>query len=76
MPTSPELLPPTLVMVNPVDPLRDEGIDWARRLIDAGVITELHWFKGTVHGLCTIPGTDSWESLVQLIARFTQIPSS
>ena len=76
MPTSPEILPPTLVMVNPVDPLRDEGIDWARRLIDAGVITELHWFKGTVHGLCTIPGTDSWESLVQLIARFTQIPSS
>ena len=76
MPTNPELLPPTLVIVNPVDPLRDEGIDWARRLTDAGVITELHWFNGTVHGLCTIPGTDSWESLVQLIARFTQIPSS
>src|SRR5699024_4753202 len=76
MPTNPALLPPTLVVVNPVDPLRDEGIDWARRLTDAGVITELHWFKGTVHGLCTIPGTDSWESLVQLIARFTQIPNS
>ncbi|APT83289.1 alpha/beta hydrolase [Corynebacterium ammoniagenes] len=76
IPTNPELLPPTLVVVNPVDPLRDEGIDWARRFTDAGVITELHWFKGTVHGLCTIPGTDSWESLVQLIARFTQIPSS
>lgn len=76
IPTSPDLIPPTLVMVNPVDPLRDEAIDWARRLTDAGVITELHWFKGTVHGLCTIPGTDSWESLVQLIARFTQILDS
>ncbi|HLR48105.1 alpha/beta fold hydrolase [Corynebacterium ammoniagenes] len=76
MPTNPDLVPPTLVMVNPVDPLRDEGINWARHLTDACVITELHWFKGTVHGLCTIPGTDSWESLVQLIARFTQIPGS
>lgn len=76
MPTNPDVLPPSLIVVNPVDPLRDEGINWARRLTDAGAITELHWFNGTVHGLCTIPGTDSWESLVQLIARFTHIPSS
>ena len=52
---------------------------WARRLADNGVNTELHMFSGTVHGLATIPGTPSWESLLKLIADFNQqliLPSS
>jgi acetyl esterase len=43
-------LPPTYVSVCALDPLRDEGIDYAQRLVQAGVSTELHLFPGTFHG--------------------------
>lgn len=43
-------LPPTYVAVAEFDPLRDEGIDYARELLRAGVSTELHLFPGTFHG--------------------------
>jgi acetyl esterase/lipase len=32
------------------DPLRDEGIEYAQRLAQAGVATELHHYPGTFHG--------------------------
>ena len=32
------------------DPLRDEGIIYAMRLLEAGVSTELHAYPGTFHG--------------------------
>ncbi|HFK4647137.1 TPA: alpha/beta hydrolase [Serratia marcescens] len=43
-------LPPTFITVNQYDPLRDEGIDYARRLAQANVRTELHLYPGTFHG--------------------------
>ena len=43
-------LPPAYVAVCEFDPLRDEGIDYARRLTWAGVPTELHQRPGTFHG--------------------------
>jgi acetyl esterase/lipase len=43
-------LPPTYVTVNELDPLRDQGIDYSRRLLAAGVSVELHCWPGAFHG--------------------------
>lgn len=43
-------LPPTYVGVAELDPLRDEGIEYATRLIAAEVPVELRVFRGVWHG--------------------------
>jgi acetyl esterase/lipase len=43
-------LPPALVDVGEVETFRDECIDYARRLLGAGVPTELHVYPGAFHG--------------------------
>ncbi|MFG2634187.1 alpha/beta hydrolase [Streptomyces sp. NPDC048362] len=47
-------LPPAFVMICEFDPLRDEGIGYAHRLIQAGVRTELRHYPGTFHGSVAI----------------------
>ncbi|MCU1601631.1 MAG: lipase/esterase, partial [Frankiales bacterium] len=43
-------LPPAHVTVMELDPLRDEGIGYALRMLQAGVSVELHAYPGTFHG--------------------------
>ena len=43
-------LPPAYVSTMEFDPLRDEGILYALKLMQCGVQTELHSFPGTFHG--------------------------
>jgi acetyl esterase/lipase len=43
-------LPPTFVSVGAADGFRDEDIDYALRLNQAGVPTELHVYPGACHG--------------------------
>lgn len=61
--------PATLVVVNPVDPLRDEGIALATGLVDRGVECSLHMWEGTFHGALGYP-VDSWHEMNGVIARF------
>lgn len=42
-------LSPAYLLTAELDALRDEGIDYAARLLRAGVPTELHQFAGTFH---------------------------
>ena len=43
-------LPPTYIAVGTLDVFMDEDIEYARRLIQAGVPTELHVYPGLFHG--------------------------
>jgi acetyl esterase len=43
-------LPPTYLLVAELDPLRDEGLDYAARLLRAGVSVELQCYPGAFHG--------------------------
>lgn len=57
---------PALITCSELDPLRDEALDYARRLLAAGVATELHLFPGTCHGFDSL--LPEWEVSQQLFA--------
>jgi acetyl esterase len=59
-------LPPAFITCSEVDPLRDEALDYAVRLLRAGVATELHVFPGTCHGFDSL--LPDWEVAEQLFA--------
>ena len=50
-------LPPAFVTAYQIDPTRDEGLDHARKLIQAGVPTEVHHYAEAFHIAHVIPGT-------------------
>jgi acetyl esterase/lipase len=43
-------LPPHVISVNELDPLRDEGLAYFRNLLDAGVSAVCRTVNGTCHG--------------------------
>jgi acetyl esterase/lipase len=49
-------VPPTYISTMQYDPLRDEGIIYGLRLLEAGVTVELHSFPGTFHGSAIMTG--------------------
>jgi acetyl esterase/lipase len=48
-------LPPAYVLTSEFDPLRDEGITYAFRMLEAGVPVELHNVAGVFHGFDAFP---------------------
>jgi acetyl esterase len=59
-------LPSALITCAEIDPFRDEAVDYALRLLRAGVSTELHVFPGTCHGFDSL--LPDWEVSEQLFA--------
>jgi acetyl esterase/lipase len=59
-------LPTAFISCADVDPLRDEALDYAQRLLRDGVATELHVFPGTCHGFDSL--LPDWEVSEQLFA--------
>jgi acetyl esterase/lipase len=51
-------LPSAYIATAEFDPLRDEGITYALRLLQAGVSVELHQWPGTFHGSQAIPSAE------------------
>jgi acetyl esterase len=59
-------LPTAFITCSDIDPLRDEALDYALRLLRAGIATELHVFAGTCHGFDSL--LPDWEVAGQLFA--------
>jgi acetyl esterase/lipase len=59
-------LPAAMITCSDIDPLRDEALDYALRLLRAGIATELHVFAGTCHGFDSL--LPDWEVAGQLFA--------
>lgn len=57
---------PALVTCSELDPVRDEAVDYARRLMWAGVATELHVYPGTCHGFDSF--VPEWDVSQELFA--------
>ncbi|MEO8005161.1 MAG: alpha/beta hydrolase [Betaproteobacteria bacterium] len=49
-------LPPSLIIVAGYDPLRDEGIEYAKKMIEAGNRVRLTNYEGMVHGFILMGG--------------------
>ncbi len=60
-------LPPAYVSTCEYDPLRDEGIIYALRLLQAGVSVELHQFAGTFHGSTILPADVSRRQQAEMV---------
>lgn len=54
----------TFISCSDLDPLRDEAVDYALRLMRAAVATELHVFAGTCHGFDSL--LPEWQTSARL----------
>jgi len=58
-------LPPTFMICGALDLFLEEDLDYARRLIRAGVPTELHVYPGAPHGFMFVPDAELTQTYVR-----------
>jgi len=63
-------LPPTMVITGGADGFRDENIDYARRLGEAGVLTDLTVIAGAPHGVHLFIGTTPERRLTRAVEEW------
>lgn len=69
-------LPPAYIAIAEYDPLRDEALQYAMRLLQSGVPVELHQYAGTVHGFDgLLPSNVSVQAADELVAVFRRFIS-
>lgn len=72
-------LPPTYIATGALDLFLEEDMEYARRLLRAGVPTELQVYPGAVHGFDLIPVTDlahrARRDVAETLARFLYPPA-
>ena len=62
-------LAPAYISTGALDLFLDEDLDYARRLIDCGVQTELHVYPGAIHAFEMVPGTGLAEQAAMDLRR-------
>jgi acetyl esterase/lipase len=62
-------LAPAYIATGALDLFLDEDLDYARRLIDCGVQTELHVYPGAIHAFEMVPGTGLAEQAAMDLRR-------
>jgi acetyl esterase/lipase len=62
-------LPPAFLSTGALDLFLDEDLDFARRMIDCGVPTELHVYPGAIHAFDMIPDTGLAEQAAMDLRR-------
>jgi len=73
-------LPPALIQTADLDPLRDEGLAYAERLVEAGVPVRATNYLRTVHGFMSFPGATTigeqarYELLSELRSHLSPTP--
>ncbi|KAK6040947.1 hydrolase, alpha/beta domain protein [Cooperia oncophora] len=63
-------LPPALVLTAEYDVLRDEGIQYAKKLEEEGVPCEWKHYKSAYHGVCNMPGSPVRRDMTKDICNF------
>jgi acetyl esterase/lipase len=66
-------LPPAHVATAEFDPLRDEAIEYALRMLRAGVPVELHQWPGAFHGSQALPAEVSQRQTAELAAALRRV---
>ncbi|WP_232052097.1 alpha/beta hydrolase [Nocardia cyriacigeorgica] len=67
---------PAYIATAEFDPNRDEGMDYALRLLQAGVSVELHEWAGTFHGSQALPAEVSQRQSAELCAALRRAMSA
>uniref|UniRef100_A0A1I7X5D0 Abhydrolase_3 domain-containing protein n=1 Tax=Heterorhabditis bacteriophora TaxID=37862 RepID=A0A1I7X5D0_HETBA len=63
-------LPPAMVLTVEYDVLRDEGIQYAKRLEESGVQTEWKHYANAFHGQCNMPFSSLRREMIRDIVAY------